>query len=119
MIILSNSNNQEQNFYKTINKYMRMCLLNFNNDNFKFLNRACLFSDKNFKMFHKKFKKNTTHNIKCIDFEILYKPNNAYYFAHVTCIVTMYNSQRGYYSYKVFKRNTSNNSSKLEFIEGI
>ena len=119
MIILSNSNNQEQNFYKTINKYMRMCLLNFNNDNFKFLNKACLFSDKNFKMFHKKFKKNTTYNIKCIDFEILYKPSNACYFAHVTCIVTMYNSQRGYYSYKVFKRNTSNNSSKLEFIEGI
>ena len=35
MIILSN-NGQTPNFYKTIGKYMRMCLLNFNNDNFKY-----------------------------------------------------------------------------------
>lgn len=118
MIILSN-NVQTQNFYKTIGKYMRMCLLNFNNDNFKLLDKTCDYSDDNFKVFHKDFKKNTLHGIKCIDFEILYKPNNACYFAHITCIVTMYNSESGYYRFKVYKKDTSNNSFKLEFIKQI
>jgi len=119
MIILSNSNGQTQSFYKTIGKYMRMCLLNFDNKNFKYLNNACILADDNFKFFHKDFKKNTLHGIKSIDFEILCKPNNACYFAHITCIVTMYNSQNGYYRYKVYKKDTVNNSFKLEFIKQI
>ena len=118
MIILSN-NEQTQKFYKTIGKYMRMCLLNFDNKNFKYLNNASNISDDNFKFFHKDFKKNTLHGIKCIDFEILYKPNNACYFAHITCIVTMYNSESGYYRFKVYKKDTSNNSFKLEFVKQI
>lgn len=117
MIILSNSNGQTQSFYKTIGKYMRMCLLNFNNNNFKYLTDTCILD--NFKIFHKDFKKNTLHGIKSIDFEILYEPNNACYFAHIACIVTMYNSQNGYYRYKVYKENTANNSFKLEFIKQI
>lgn len=119
MIILSNGNGQTQSFYKTIGKYMRMCLLNFDNKNFKYLNNACILADDNFKFFHKDFKKNTLHGIKSIDFEILCKPNNACYFAHITCIVTMYNSQCGYYRYKVYKKDTVNNSFKLEFIKQI
>ena len=118
MIILSN-NGQTQNFYKTIGKYMRMCLLNFDNKNFKLLDKTCTYSDDNLKVFHKYFKKNTLHGMKSIDFEILYKPNNACYFAHITCIVTMYNSESGYYRFKVYKKNTSNNSFKLEFIKQI
>lgn len=118
MIILSN-NGQTQNFYKTIGKYMRMCLLNFNNDNFKYKINACHLTDDNFKFFHKDFKKNTLHGIKSIDFEILYKPNNACYFAHITCIVTMYNSESGYYRFKVYKKDASNNSFKLDFIKQI
>ena len=118
MIILSN-NGQAQNFYKTIDKYMRMCLLNFDNKNFKLLDKTCTYSDDNFKFFHKDFKKNTLHGIKSIDFEILYKPNNACYFAHITCMVTMYNSETCYYRFKVYKKDTLNNSFKLEFIKQI
>ena len=118
MIILSN-NGQTKNFYKTIGKYMRMCLLNFDNKNFKYKINACHLTDDNFKFFHKDFKKNTLHGIKCIDFEILCKPNNACYFAHITCIITMYNSESGYYRFKVYKKDTSNNFFKLEFIKQI
>ena len=56
MIILSN-NGQTQNFYKTIGKYMRMCLLNFDNKNFKYLNDASNISDDNFKFFIRILKK--------------------------------------------------------------
>ena len=118
MVILSN-NEQTQNFYKTLGKYMRICLLNFNNDNFKYKINACNLTDDNFKFFHKDFKKNTLHGIKSIDFEILYKPNNACYFTHITCIVIINNSESGYYRFKKKKKNTSNNSFKLEFIKQI
>ena len=67
MIILSN-NGQTQNFYKTIGKYMRICLLNFDNKNFKLLDKTCTYSDDNFKFFHKDFKKNTSNNSFKLEF---------------------------------------------------